>query len=90
MDGDHSDTNLPDIAKSTLIVADVVVRAPIEDKTKSITVCATESEHDVTDSLSEMTPDFNEHKRVYSDSDSASKTISSHDSSTRLYNEHKV
>ena len=89
--GDHlSNTSLPDIAKSALIVTEVEVHVPVQKQVEE-TENTTESEHDnIIESVCERetresvsgTP---ERKRDYSDSDSTSKTISSRGSLTRLH-----
>ena len=91
LEDDLSNTSLPDIAKSALIVTEVEMHVPVQKQGEE-TVNTAESEHDNTienvcvprDSLTD-TP---ERKRNYSDSDSTSKTISSRGSLTGLYSKH--
>ena len=80
LDDDHSNTDLPDIAKSALIVTEVEVHVPVQKQVEE-----TEIEHENIIESRESATDTPERKRDYSDSDSTSKTISSRGSLTRLH-----
>ena len=86
-DNGLSNTSLPDVAKSALIVTEVEVHIPVEKQNEE-TVNTREMERDntierVCETRDSVT-DTPERKQNYSDSDSTSKTISSGGSLTRL------
>ena len=64
IEGDNSDNNLPDVAKSTLIVAEVQVHVPSSQQNQSRDCVPASENDDATENVSETMPDLDEEKRI--------------------------